>query len=122
MSDARGLRPFVPGAAPLRDPLLRPRFSFQAVQDPSNNKQNQNHGNGKRVIVEYAHGHLRQDPRVPTSSERPGYEVGCVWQAGRSTPVGDERRMQRLRRLCDPRKWPDRHREVMSAGNAVHDC
>jgi hypothetical protein len=26
------------------------------VQDPSNNEQDQNHGNGKRVIFKYTHG------------------------------------------------------------------
>jgi len=36
--------------------LLRPRFTFQAAQAPSDNEQNQNHGNGKRVFFKYAPG------------------------------------------------------------------
>jgi hypothetical protein len=45
----------LPGFAPSRL-FLCPRFSFHAVQDPSNNEQDQNHGNGKRVTFKYAHG------------------------------------------------------------------
>jgi hypothetical protein len=44
----------------LSDTLLCPRSSFEAAQDPSNNEQNQNHGNGKRMILKYAHWHFRQ--------------------------------------------------------------
>jgi hypothetical protein len=38
---------------------------FQAVQDQSNNEQNQNEGNDKRVILKYIHGHR---PRASKSA------------------------------------------------------
>jgi hypothetical protein len=51
----RAVTALLPGFAPSRL-FLCPRFSFHAVQDPSNNEQDQNHGNGKRVTLKYAHG------------------------------------------------------------------
>jgi hypothetical protein len=44
------------------------------VQDPSNNEQKQNQGNGKRIILKYAHGAPPIHIQECQSHERPGYE------------------------------------------------
>jgi hypothetical protein len=73
------------------------RPGLNRIPVESNNEQNQNHANGNRGMLKYAHGHLRQRSRSPDLNERPGYEVGFIGR--RAAPRLEVLRSVRKRHL-----------------------